>query len=246
MVGLPSRDELLRLLADVRRIVPVRAIGFVQPHDGKRLSILSVLPQGITVHVVLPSELAAILLPQSGPWSYADEPWLRQRSDQPLEWQLDLAGVQGLVSLPCSESPARRFFVGLPEDRRPNDGEGLALEHLARAGAELLERPVPPEVVDSQLRRLEIVAGLLPALRNVLDVREVFDQLSTIGRAALPHDMLALGLFNDDLTTMTVYASTEEGSDVGRVFPQPYPIAVTRSWDFDIIDDRAAYALERD
>jgi transcriptional regulator with GAF, ATPase, and Fis domain len=44
---------------------------------------------------------------------------------------------------------------------------------------------------------------------------------------------------------MTMYAHTGQGADAGRVFPQPYPAAVIDAWEFDIIDDRAAYPLER-
>jgi len=97
-----------------------------------------------------------------------------------------------------------------------------------------------------RLRRLELAAGLLPALLRVLDVRGVFEGLSAIGRHALPHDMLTLGLFNGDFTRLTMFARTGQGDDLGRDFPQPYPPAVVRAWNFDIIDDRVEHPLERD
>ena len=64
--------------------------------------------------------------------------------------------------------------------------------------------------------------------------------------SSAPHDLLTLGLFNDDLTEITMHARTGVGSDLGGTFPQPYPPAIVRDWDFDIVDDRENHPLERD
>jgi transcriptional regulator with GAF, ATPase, and Fis domain len=62
----------------------------------------------------------------------------------------------------------------------------------------------------------------------------------------LPHDTLTLGLMNEALTELTLYAHTGEGSDLPTVSPQPYPPNVTRAWNFDILDDRITHPLDRD
>ncbi len=104
---------------------------------------------------------------------------------------------------------------------------------------------VSSEEASAQLRRLEAAAHLLPALLHVLDVREVFDRLSMIAKRALPHDVLQLRIFSEDLKSLTTYASSDGGSDVGVTVPQAYPASVTRSWHFDIVDDLSTHAIEQ-
>ncbi len=96
------------------------------------------------------------------------------------------------------------------------------------------------------LERLERTAKLLPALLDVLDVRDVFDRVSKIARDALPHDLLLLRLFSDDLSTITIFARSDRGSDLGPVVPHLYPAAVTRNWSFGIVDDLTLHPLEAD
>jgi hypothetical protein len=188
-----------------------------------------------------------VLIPEDLDARYAGADAIRAHPEHAIEWQLMSAGVHGVfsVAVPLIE-PATRFWVGLSENAAPTSAQRRALAGVAHAGAAVLNAPVTPEQSPEQLRRLELAAALLPALLRVLDVREVFDRLSIISRAALPHDMLTLGLFSDDLATMTMYARSGQSSDIGRVFPQPYPPSITQAWEFDIIDDRAAYPLERD
>jgi DNA-binding NtrC family response regulator len=60
-----------------------------------------------------------------------------------------------------------------------------------------------------RLRRLEAIDPLLATLGSVLDVREVFGQVARVARAAVPHDLLVLGSFGDDLGSARVYAFSE-------------------------------------
>src|SRR5262249_52746807 len=83
-----------------------------------------------------------------------------------------------------------------------------------------------------------------PTILHVLDVREVFDRLSSTAQAALPHDGLLLILFNEDLSRFTVFARTGRGTEFGPEAPNPYPAAAVRAWQFDIIDARTTHPRE--
>jgi hypothetical protein len=66
-----------------------------------------------------------------------------------------------------------------------------------------------------------------------------------IARQALPHDLLILRVFSEDLTRLTTYASSRGGAAVGIPMPQNYPVALTRSWNFDIVDDLSVHPIEQ-
>lgn len=59
-------------------------------------------------------------------------------------------------------------------------------------------------------RRSEALEALVPTLSKVLDIREVFDQLSAAIGGILPHDRMALGLLSEDRKTVRVHAYTGE------------------------------------
>jgi transcriptional regulator with GAF, ATPase, and Fis domain len=123
----------------------------------------------------------------------------------------------------------------------PAQTEGAAAL-AARAGAVLLRGETPDEE-RLRLRRLEEAAALLPALFRVLDVREVFARVSELTRHVMPHDIMALGFFDDALTTVTAYAHTSpQGMPTST--PIPYPAIMTRAWEHNILDDLTASPVE--
>jgi transcriptional regulator with GAF, ATPase, and Fis domain len=83
---------------------------------------------------------------------------------------------------------------------------GLALEHERLWNLDAERR-----------RRLDILDGLLLTMAPVLDVREIFNQLSASVRPVLPHDRLALGTYSADGRLLTVDAlSGEPVADLPR------------------------------
>jgi transcriptional regulator with GAF, ATPase, and Fis domain len=80
----------------------------------------------------------------------------------------------------------------------------------------------------------------------VLDVRDVIERLSATARKALPHHLLLLYLFSDDLSTFTVYARSDQGAGLGMVRPNPYPVSTIKAWTFSIIDDHRLHPMERE
>ena len=87
---------------------------------------------------------------------------------------------------------------------------------------------------------------LLPALFDVLDVRDVFERLGEIARAALPHDMFALPVFSDDLSEITLYAHSGIPGAVPQTVPNTYPLALARSWEYQVLHDLSAHPMEKD
>ncbi len=75
----------------------------------------------------------------------------------------------------------------------------LALEHERLWSLDLTRRS-----------RLDAVDALLPLLANVLDVREIFNQISVLVKPVLPHDRLMLSSLNADRTAVTVDALSGE------------------------------------
>jgi transcriptional regulator with GAF, ATPase, and Fis domain len=76
---------------------------------------------------------------------------------------------------------------------------GLALEHERLWSLDAERR-----------RRMEVLDGLLLTMAPVLDVREIFNQLSAVVQPVLPHDRLALISYSDDGRLLTVDAVTGE------------------------------------
>ena len=93
-----------------------------------------------------------------------------------------------------------------------------------------------------ELRRLNSVDDLLETLTGVLDIRQVFDRVSEISRAVLPHDAIALGRITPDRQSIRVWAHSAipKGFDIPETVPLPDPTVVQREWDFMVLDDISA------
>jgi transcriptional regulator with GAF, ATPase, and Fis domain len=134
--------------------------------------------------------------------------------------------------------------VGLndPAPLTPTQLAGLA--SIMKGDSAVVRHSGSREDAEQRHQRLERAAKLLPALLHVLDIREVFDRLSLIAREALPHDVLLLRLFNDDLTKVIMFARSDGGPDLGPTISHPYPPAVLQAWQFRIIDDLSTFRPE--
>ncbi|HKI02673.1 MAG TPA: sigma 54-interacting transcriptional regulator [Thermoanaerobaculia bacterium] len=76
---------------------------------------------------------------------------------------------------------------------------GLALEHERLWSLDAERR-----------RRLDAIDALLPMMANVLDIREIFNQVSTVVKPVLGHDLLILSSLSADRRVMTVDALSGE------------------------------------
>jgi len=106
--------------------------------------------------------------------------------------------------------------------------------------------PAGAEAADL-LRRLQALDALVPALADVLDIREVFTRVSQVAGAAVPHDLLSLLLLADD-ATVTVHAVAGGEYQFPRSMPMPEHRRhlLTESWDHLIERDLLDHPIERD
>jgi transcriptional regulator with GAF, ATPase, and Fis domain len=97
------------------------------------------------------------------------------------------------------------------------------------------------------LRRLEALDDLLPTLAGVLDIREVFERVSTISKTVIPHDLLSLPLLSEDKASIIVYATANSTARFPEKVPLPehHRPLVTAPWDHLIYADIQDDPLER-
>src|SRR6185436_2952846 len=132
------------------------------------------------------------------------------------------------------------LLVGLAAGDAGAAGQLEALQSLAPA-SELLQRGESPDAELQRLRRLDAIDQLLPELFHALDVRWVFDRLSALTSDVLPHDIL--GLYNEDLSELTVYAHPSEPG-VPDIASTRYPVTLVEPWLSHIIDDLRGHPFE--
>jgi transcriptional regulator with GAF, ATPase, and Fis domain len=68
------------------------------------------------------------------------------------------------------------------------------------------------EPAPSDVDQLDAFHELLPTLARALDVRDIFQRLSTIASRIVPHDEANLALVTEDASTFRLYASTRDGA----------------------------------
>ena len=228
----------------------------VLPHDAMGLPILTDDRQHVIPFATagLPTGLLPRILPLPPSLrSLVTEPWDCQIIDN---MQVDSASKDNPFALAgyraCLRVPVRlngeiagllAFFSKRPgmykhEDtliaRRIADHVAMVMSHErladeSRRAAALQERAA----------NLQMLDGLLNALTGVLDVREVFDRISTIGNTVMPHDGMTITVARPVGNRITVYAAT---GALGHL-PVPFDIDIPDAsllehvWDFELVED---------
>ncbi|HJZ72022.1 MAG TPA: sigma 54-interacting transcriptional regulator [Vicinamibacterales bacterium] len=243
----PSRVELARLRDEARAVVRSVAVGFARRLDDDHVSVLCSHANGISEQIVGTADAPEALLPAADGRRGVGAADLCANPEGAVEWQLRLTGVTQIASVdvPSSSEPTR-FWIGLADAAPPAPDTLAAIETIGRRSLPILNRAPSAEESVEHLLRLEAAAALLPTLGQVLDVGDVIEHLSIVARRALPHDLLFLRFFGDDLSKIVLFARNARGVDIDPVLPHLYPPALTRTWNFDIIDDLACHPLERD
>jgi transcriptional regulator with GAF, ATPase, and Fis domain len=242
MADVECRDTLTALLEAANRIAPTVAVGMTRRADDSHVSFLICDSNGIGHYILADAELVDTLAPEGDRRLQADVTQLNADTRPALEWLLRISCVQGIASVPIVNAGTRgRFWIGLSDVTPLTDAQLVELASIAEREPAPADPAVSRVEADQRHERLDRAAKLLPALLHVLDVREVFDRLSMIAREALPHEVLLLRLFSDDLTRIIVFARSDGGADLGPMIPHPYPPAVIRAWQFRIIDELSTH-----
>jgi transcriptional regulator with GAF, ATPase, and Fis domain len=113
---------------------------------------------------------------------------------------------------------------------------GLALEHERLWTLDVTRR-----------RRLDAIDALLPAIAQALDVRAIFNQVSTIVRPVLAHDRLMLASLSEDRRTITVDAlSGEPVPDLSRTTAAPEACSGQQALEPEVVPDIEADTHSKD
>jgi transcriptional regulator with GAF, ATPase, and Fis domain len=245
MLDLPSRADLAALTDAAHALLPTAALGLSRSAGDGLVSVVYLSSQGIGSHLIPADDLPSGLRPTAVGFTEIMPTEIEARPDAATEWQLRFYGVQRVLAAAVpGVDPATRLWLGRADTDAPSSSEIAGLERLASSCAGILnQQPSAAEQLE-RWQRLDLAAGLLPALLHVLDVREVFTRLSAAARLALPHDRLLLTQFSDDLTLATVYALSDQGPTASPPFPHGYSTAALRVWAYSIIDDLRLHPLE--
>ncbi len=246
MRDIPDRLAIYALTEAVHAISPVVTLGFAHRSGEHDVSILYSTPMGFGQYLLPAADVPSLLHAPGNAIQEADRASIYDNADGVFEWHLRVGNVQRVVSLAVPDvEPATRFWIGLLEPAALKDSQKDALREITRRATPILTTPLPADKQAEQHRRLEMAAELLRELLRVLDVREVFNRLSAVAQKALPHDLLMLRFLTEDFSKIVTLARTGGGADLDIAVPHIYPPAVTRAWNFDIIDDYSVHPQEQ-
>jgi transcriptional regulator with GAF, ATPase, and Fis domain len=167
---------------------------------------------------------------------------------QPMVARLLDYGIDWLLVVPLP-GRAGLWWGGLQGEAGFSAAQVATLESWAAAIARAQSTAVePPEVRVSRLEAIDRVDEMLPVIAGALDIREVFDRLSEVMRAALPHDAATIQLLDPDLSRARMYALDGITLDDGvcEAFPTNYDAVFNRHFQFSIHDDLLGNPAERD
>ena len=247
MIEATTGRDVAALSEAANAIAPMSMFGTLRRGTDNRIIMRYWRPRGFGAHRFDEPEVPDLLLPEATGWLQASADELRSPATAALDAILSFMDVGRLVTIPSHHSPSVRFWMGI-RDGSPLDSDRLQrLANLGELGSAILIGTDASASERERLQRLEGAAELLPELFSVLDIRKVFGRVSEITRKVLPHDVVGLGMYNDDFSELTLYACSCQ-MPVGEpvVVRNEYPLVTTNSWDHHVHHDLSADALERD
>jgi transcriptional regulator with GAF, ATPase, and Fis domain len=265
---LRALDELLPTLADVldvrevfQRVADIARR--VVPHEMAALMVVGEDRSHVTLHAVSNGALTpsmTVPVPNSLR-ARVSEPWdhwiIADVQDDPLtrEGLTARAGFRGVLRVAIRVSST---LVAILEfsSRTPNAYDDSFVlvarrvaDHLALALSHerLAEERKRAAALEERTANLELLDGLLKALSASLDIRQVFEQVSSIARKVIPHDMVSLPLISDDREHVVIHAVAGNEATFPTTVPLPDHIRplLTEPWEYLIHHDLQEDPLEK-
>jgi transcriptional regulator with GAF, ATPase, and Fis domain len=143
--------------------------------------------------------------------------------------------------IPTGTRPAT-LILGLSTADPLTDRQIAAAGSIATDIAQLLDGHETPSSELLRLRRLDAIEGVMPALISVLDIREIFATLSAATQEGLPHHLLSVGTFSEDLKEVSTYASA--GVGIPEKAPVLYPREAIESFLYQVVDELGANPVD--
>jgi transcriptional regulator with GAF, ATPase, and Fis domain len=150
--------------------------------------------------------------------------------------------VRQASTFPIPGAIPATLIMGVSTADQPTDRQLVTIGSFANDVANLLNGTETSDDELVRLRRLQTVEGVMPALISVLDIREIFVNLSAVTQEGLPHDLLSVGTFSDDLKEVYTYASA--GTGIPDKAPVPYPREVIEAFLYQVLDDMGSSPID--
>src|SRR5574341_315560 len=214
---LELQDVFGRVVTSIRRIIPFQDMGVIRIVDGqwavRHATTVDCRPEDPVCLEPCPLETwSPRLRPRPGPIARIDDAQVELDPAFPGDAEIIKAGVRSALWEPfrtgetfsggvwLSASSAHAFSEEHQQVLRPIAALlGSAVEHWRIWDAERRRR-----------ERLDELETALGTLAESLDVREVFDRLSTAIRTVLPHDLIYLAALDERARTISVMATAGE------------------------------------
>jgi transcriptional regulator with GAF, ATPase, and Fis domain len=250
-------QSLPALLATAKISLPLVGLGVVRPAGNEQLVLSYTDPFGATAYRGSTSSFPHAFRPRPGGAVHVTVDALDANPTGMIESRLRHGSFPAEVRAECAvrrvltqpvqgtEMPTL-MVAGFAKAEPVTAGQQAHLDALGTAIAAQLACRESTDDEINRLRRLEALGRLLPAFFRVLDIREIFDQLSRIAKDVLPHDYASIGILSDDLTHLELFAETDGGPIGVWRGPMPFPPAQTAGWLYRVINDLSAHPLERD
>ena len=259
-VNLEVLDGLLKTLTgvlDIRQVFArVSEISQrVLPHDA--VAIGEVMPGGASIRMHASQGLGAGTDPFETPirdQSLLTEPWDYRLMDDIREhplYEKSSATIGGMVSVlfvPIRLEEGRLYggltFYSRTRGHFTRDDVLIATriaDHIALALSHqrLAEENQRIAALQERQANLDALDGLLNTVAGVLDVRDVFDRISSIGNTVMPHDAMTIVVLTKVPGIVRLYAATGALRDlpVPHELKIPNPQLLEAAWEFELIDD---------
>ncbi len=234
-------DVFARVAEAARRVLPFDAAGVVRLVDGPALLSWGLSapgdPEGGRRYGR--DDVSPLLWPGGASPRRIDDAAALLDATRQADLELLEAGMRSMLvaTIVRGDAPLGDLWFA---SREPG-AFGPAEEPTAQAIADILSAALEHErLADEERRRLQRhreLEALAPALASALDVREVFDQVSSIARRVLPHDRMTLGLLSEDRTENQIWAVSGDRDGIPDTYPIPDSERAQMVADYQIVGD---------
>jgi transcriptional regulator with GAF, ATPase, and Fis domain len=221
---LELREVFARVAEAAATILPLDFMAVMRVTDAGGLELYSISGKADDkTYVIRPEDFSPALRPVPDRLLRIDDMAEQGDPSFPVDGKMQQAGMRSSLTAPLFRGDQLAGYA-MVESRRPG---AFTAEHEAALQpiADLLAMALEHERLWSRdvarRRRLDAINALLPMLANVLDIREIFNQVSAVVKPVLPHDLLVLSSLSADRTVMTVDALS--GEPAPELWP-PMPV----------------------
>ena len=238
-------EVFLRVAEATRRVLPFDAAGVGRVVEGPALLSWGLAAgEGATETGFRyeEGEMSSVLWPSRGGVRRVDDaPEELDRERRADRETLD-SGTRSVLLAPIERANGviGVFWVSSRQARAYDAGHEEAAAAIAAVLSAALEHERRADEDRERLRRHRELDALGPALASALDVREVFDQVSSIARRVVPHDKMTLGLLSEDRTENRLWAVAGDRSWAPETYPIPESERAQMEADVQIVADAEA------